>query len=64
MTALENEIRKYAYIHECDMDMATYRVMIDQINEIQRNRSCKGLYDRFFKEASTSSLKERKNENR
>jgi len=48
MTNLEQTIRKYAFTHDCDMDEAAYRVLVDILHDVSIGRSREGLYDRLF----------------
>ena len=48
-TPIEQRIRKYAFLHNCDLDDATRKVFIEVMSEINAARTTEGLYDRLFK---------------
>lgn len=46
MTELENLIRTYAFVHDCDLDEAALHVLEDLLKE---TTTYVGLYDRMFR---------------
>ena len=53
LTPLEQRIRNYAFLHNCDMDEATFKVLVEVVNETSKNRKTEGLYDKLFQERDT-----------
>lgn len=47
MKGLEKRIKTYAFVHQCDLDKATYMVCVEIVNECKMARSLEGLFDRL-----------------
>jgi len=50
MNELKKLIKTYAFVHQCDLDKATYVVLWDLVNDCKLKRASEGLYDRLFGE--------------
>ena len=55
-TPIEQRIRKYAFIHNCDLDEATRKVLIEVMSEINSARTTEGLYDKLFTDENNRPL--------
>ena len=55
-TPIEQRIRKYAFIHNCDLDEATRTVLIEVMSEINSARTTEGLYDKLFTDENNRPL--------
>lgn len=47
MKGLEKRIKTYAFVHQCDLDEATYKVLVEIVFECKVARTSEGLYDKL-----------------
>ena len=47
MGELKKRIKTYAFVHQCDLDEATYKVLLEIVNECRDERSTEGLFDKL-----------------
>ena len=52
-TPIEGKVLAYAFLHNCDTDEATFKVLVDVVNETSKDRKTEGLYDKLFQEQDT-----------
>lgn len=49
ITAIQDEIRTYAFQHDCDLDQSTFHILMSVIHKIAIHEiRIEGLYDRLF----------------
>ncbi|GEM_PF-3315295 len=49
ITAIQDEIRTYAFQYDCDLDHATFHILMSVIHKIAIHEiKLEGLYDRLF----------------
>ena len=54
MKGLEKRIKTYAFVHNCDLDKATYEVLREILKETGEKRTTEGLYDALIGEEEQS----------
>lgn len=54
MNGLGKRIRTYAFVHNCDLDKATYEVLREILRETTDRRTTEGLYDALIGEEEQS----------
>jgi hypothetical protein len=50
MTQLEQEVRNYAFNNDKDLDVSTFKIIMQTITEAVNRHTYKGLFDKCFKE--------------
>ena len=45
---MEKRIRTYAFVHNCDLDKATFETLREVQKEATEKRTTEGLYDELF----------------
>lgn len=54
ITAIQDEIRTYAFQHDCDLDQSTFHILMSVIHKIAIHEiRIEGLYDRLFTKKKT-----------
>lgn len=49
ITSIQDEIRTYAFQHDCDLDQSTFHILMSVIHKIAIHEiRIEGLYDRLF----------------
>ena len=54
MKGLEKRIKTYAFVHNCDLDKASFDVLREILKETADRRTTEGLYDNLVGEEGTS----------
>ena len=54
MKGLEKRIKTYAFVHNCDLDKASFEVLREILKETSDRRTAEGLYDNLVGEEGTS----------
>ena len=54
MNGLGKRIRTYAFVHNCDLDKATYETLREILKESAEKRTTEGLFDALIGEEEVS----------
>lgn len=50
MTQLEKEVKNYAFNNDKDLDVSTFKILMQTITEAVNRQTYNGLFDKCFKE--------------